>query len=180
MVWSRPKAARGDLRRPGRPGAARCDRHRREPRLGARPRSPPREYRLLSKRTRQVLATEAGVGVEAVESGRHRGQARPFGFERLEDRPVPELRMSVGPGIGDALVEEPGFHLLVALQPDPRGEEALPDQPYLVLDLSLLPGPMPACRRQGRRDSGAHLLEAAMVGRSLPRRSSSTAVFMLS
>ena len=47
--------------------------------------------------------------------------------------------MAVGLGVGDTAVEQPAIHLRVALEPQPRGEEALPDQAHLVLDLPLLP-----------------------------------------
>jgi hypothetical protein len=42
-------------------------------------------------------------------------------------------------GVGNAPVRQPGVHLLVALEPQPRREEALADDPDLVLDLTLLP-----------------------------------------
>jgi hypothetical protein len=47
--------------------------------------------------------------------------------------------MPVRLGIGHALVEQPGVQLVVALDPQPRREEAFAHQPDLVLDLSLLP-----------------------------------------
>ena len=47
-------------------------------------------------------------------------------------------------GIGDAFIEQPGAHLVVALEPQPGREEALTDEPDLVLDLTLLPA---RCRR---------------------------------
>ena len=66
-------------------------------------------------------------------------------------------------GVGDAFVEQPGVQLVVALEAQPRREEALAHQPDLVLDLPLLPA--------GRRRAGdrldeimaAHLQEAAIV-----------------
>ena len=47
-------------------------------------------------------------------------------------------------GIGDAFIEQPGANLVVALKPQPGREEALTDEPDLVLDLTLLPA---RCRR---------------------------------
>src|SRR5260370_28690302 len=44
----------------------------------------------------------------------------------------------------DAFIEQPGAHLVVALEPQPGREEALTDEPDLVLDLVLLPA---RCRR---------------------------------
>ena len=41
--------------------------------------------------------------------------------------------------MGDAPVEQPSVHLLVAPEPQARREEALPNQADLVLDLPLLP-----------------------------------------
>ena len=43
------------------------------------------------------------------------------------------------PGVGDALVQEPGVELVVGLEAQPRGEEPTADDPDLVLDLPLLP-----------------------------------------
>ena len=83
-------------------------------------------------------------------------------------------------GIGDALVQQPGIQLVVALDPQPRREEALAHQPDLVLDLTLLPARR---RRAGDRIDqivAAHLQEAPVVGRSRPTKIVSTAVFMLS
>ena len=66
-------------------------------------------------------------------------------------------------GVGDAVVEQPGVQLLVALEPQPRREEALAHQADLVLDLALLPARR---RRAGDRLDqvvAAHLQEAAIV-----------------
>ena len=62
------------------------------------------------------------------------------------------------------LIEQPGVQLVVALDPQPRREEALAHQPDLVLDLTLLPARR---RRAGDRLDqvvAAHLQEAAIVG----------------
>src|SRR5215211_8713482 len=56
--------------------------------------------------------------------------------------------MAVRLGVGNALVGEPGVHLVVIFEPQPRREEAFTDQPDLVLDLPLLPT---RCRRAGDR-----------------------------
>ena len=66
-------------------------------------------------------------------------------------------------GIGDAFIEQPGVHLVVALEPQPRREEPLADQTDLILDLTLLPA---RGRRAGDRLDQvvtAHLQEAAIV-----------------
>jgi hypothetical protein len=50
-------------------------------------------------------------------------------------------------GIGDAFIEQPGAHLVVALEPQPGREEAVENQVEnqvgLVCDPS--PSPIPAC-----------------------------------
>ena len=69
--------------------------------------------------------------------------------------------MRLGPG--QAFVEQPGVQLVVALEPQPRREEALADEADLVLDLALLPA---RGRRAGDRLDEmmrAHLEEAAIV-----------------
>ena len=69
--------------------------------------------------------------------------------------------MRLGPG--DAFVHQPGVQLVVALEPQPRREEALAHEPDLVLDLALLPA---RCRRASDRLDKmmrAHLQEAAIV-----------------
>ena len=114
-------------------------------------------------------------------TGRHR--ERGFGRSASNTSQIVcsrELGMPVRLGVGDALVEQPGVQLVVALHPQPRREEPLADQPDLVLDLPLLPARR---RRAGDRLDqvmAAHLQEAAIVGRSLPTKIVSTAVFMLS
>ena len=66
-------------------------------------------------------------------------------------------------GIGDAFIKQPGVHLVVGLEPQPRREEPLADEPNLVLDLPLLPA---GSRRAGHRFNevvAAHLQKAAIV-----------------
>ena len=45
----------------------------------------------------------------------------------------------MGFGVGDAFVQQPGVQLVEGFEPQPWREEALPDEPNLILDLSLLP-----------------------------------------
>jgi len=52
--------------------------------------------------------------------------------------------MAMHLGVGDAFIEQPGVQLIEVLEPQPRREEPLADQPDLVLDLTLLPA---RCRR---------------------------------
>jgi hypothetical protein len=66
-------------------------------------------------------------------------------------------------GMGDAFIEQPRVHLVVGPEPQPWCEEALTDQPDLVLDMTLLPA---RCRRAGDwidQVMAAHLQEAAIV-----------------
>ncbi len=42
-------------------------------------------------------------------------------------------------GVGDALIQQPGVQLVEGFEPQPRREEALPNQPNLILNLPLLP-----------------------------------------
>ena len=101
--------------------------------------------------------------MEAVEPARIGNELRPLRLEHLPDRLLGQLRMAMRLGVGDALVEQPGIQLVVALEPQPRREEALTHQPDLVLDLALLPA---RGRRAGDRIDqvvAAHLQEAAIV-----------------
>jgi hypothetical protein len=54
------------------------------------------------------------------------------------DRLLGVLGVVMRLGVGDAPVEQPAAHLLVALEAQPRREEALAHEPDLVLDLPLL------------------------------------------
>src|SRR5436190_24154819 len=74
-----------------------------------------------------------------------------------------QLGMAMRLGVGNAPVGEPGVHLAVPFEPQPRREEALADKADLVLDLTLLP-------TRGRRAGhgiddlvAAHQQEAAIV-----------------
>src|SRR5579863_839492 len=77
--------------------------------------------------------------VESVEVAGIRDELRPFGLEHLPDCLLRQLRMAVYLRIGDAFVEQPVVQLIERFEPQARREEALADQPNLVLDLSLLP-----------------------------------------
>src|SRR5258707_2238462 len=101
--------------------------------------------------------------VEAVEPARIGNELRPLRLEGLPDRLLGQLWMAMRLGVGDAFIEQPSVHLVVGLEPQSWREEALTDEPDLVLDLTLLPA---RCRRAGDRlDHGmtAHLQETAVV-----------------
>src|SRR5271157_4156263 len=101
--------------------------------------------------------------MEASEAAAIWDQLRPFLFEDLPDRPLGPLRMGVRFRPGQTFIEEPGVQLVIALEPQPRREEAFAHEADLVLDLALLP----ARRRRAsdRLDEmmRAHLEEAAIV-----------------
>jgi hypothetical protein len=92
-----------------------------------------------------VEAHQAGLGdrrghcVEAIEPADVANQHGPLRLEHLPDRLVRKLRMLVCFGVGDAFIDQPGVQLVEVLEPQPRCEEPLSNQPDLVLDLSLLP-----------------------------------------
>ena len=77
--------------------------------------------------------------MEAVEPAGIGNQLRPLRLEHLPDRLVGQLRMTMGLGVSDALVEQPGVQLVKVPEPQPRREEPLAHEPDLVLHLSLLP-----------------------------------------
>src|SRR3954453_232922 len=111
-----------------------------------------------------VEAHQAGLrdrrrrAVEAIEPAGIGHQRGALGLEHRPHRLVPHLGMAMGLGMGDAAVEQPGVHLLVAREPQTRREEALAHQTDLVLDLPLLP----ARRRRAGFDQimAAHLEKA--------------------
>ena len=116
-----------------------------------------------------IKAHQAGLGdrsrhgMEAVKASGVGNQVRSLALEDLPHCLLRQLRMAMDLGVGDALVQQPGVHLRVALEPQSRGEEALADHPDLVLDLTLLP---PRRRRAGGRIDqivAAHLQEAAVI-----------------
>jgi len=101
--------------------------------------------------------------VESVEAAAIADEPRALLFEHLPDRLFALFGMGVRLGPDDAFVDEPGVQFAVALDLEPRREEALAHEADLVLDLALLP----ACRRRAgdRLDEmvRAHLEEAAIV-----------------
>src|SRR6202451_4887372 len=101
--------------------------------------------------------------MEPVEAAAIGNELGPLLLEHLPDRLVGSLGMAVRLGPGDAFVHEPGVQLVVALEPQPRREEALTHEPDLVLDLALLPARR--WRASDRLDEmmRAHLTEAAIV-----------------
>src|SRR5208282_3544324 len=101
--------------------------------------------------------------MEAVETAAIRDQFGPLLFEDLPDRLVRPFGMGMRFGPGQTLIEEPGVQLVIALDAQARGEEALAHEADLVLDLALLPARR---RRAGDRLDKmvrAHLEEAAIV-----------------
>ena len=101
--------------------------------------------------------------MEPVEAAAIGNELRPLLLEHLPDRLVGPLGMGMRLGPGDAFVHEPGVQFVVALEPQPRREEALAHEADLVLDLALLPARR---RRAGDRLDKmmrAHLEEAAIV-----------------
>ena len=101
--------------------------------------------------------------MEAVEAPAIFDQFRPFLFEDLPDRPLALLLMGMRLRPGQAFVDQPRVEFVVALEPQPRSEEALANKADLALDLSFLP---PRSRRAGHRFDQvmrAHLEEAAIV-----------------
>src|SRR5208283_5491941 len=101
--------------------------------------------------------------VESVEAPAIADEPRPLLLEHLPDRLPALLGMGVSLGPDDTFVDEPGVQLPVALDLEPRREEALANEADLVLDLTLLPA---RSRRAGDRLDEvvrAHLEEAAIV-----------------
>src|SRR6478672_3363550 len=101
--------------------------------------------------------------MESVEPARIGNELVPLRLKHLPDRLLGQLRMTMRLGVGNALVGEPGVHLVVALEAQPWREEALAHEPDLVLDLTLLPTRR---RRAGDRIDeimAAHLQEATIV-----------------
>ena len=77
--------------------------------------------------------------MEAVEGTAIADQLAALLLEHVPDRALRLVDMAVCLGPGDAPVEQPGVHLLVAPEAQPRRQEALAHQPNLVLNLPLLP-----------------------------------------
>ena len=86
---------------------------------------------------------EAGLGyrrrhgVETVEGNDVRNKARALFFQHLPDRLVPHLRVRVRPGVGQTAIFEPGVQFGIGFELRSRHEEPSPQDPDLVLDLTL-------------------------------------------
>src|SRR4029434_5261362 len=92
--------------------------------------------------------------MESIEPARIGNELGPLRLEHLPDYLLGQFRMAVRLGVGDTLVGEPGIHLVVGLEPQSRREEALADEPHLVLD----PPPLTAgCSRSGECAAGRHV-----------------------
>jgi hypothetical protein len=74
---------------------------------------------------------------EAMEWPAQFHQARPLVLEYIPDRPVLELRLVGSPGVGDALIFQPGVQLNQALHPRLGTEQQIAQIADLVLDLSV-------------------------------------------
>src|SRR6516162_3533054 len=92
--------------------------------------------------------------METIKAASIRHKLLPFFFEDVPDCFVGDLGVEMGLCIEDALVNEPGIHLVIALESQARREEALTRQTDLVLDLPFLPA-------SGRRAS--HRLDEIMA-----------------
>jgi hypothetical protein len=100
--------------------------------------------------------------VEAVEAAAIGDQLMTLRLERLPDRLLRYLRVLVRLGVSDALVQQPGIQLVVALDPQARCEEPLPHQAHLVLDLALLPARRRGAGGRLHQIVATHLGEAAI------------------
>jgi hypothetical protein len=70
-----------------------------------------------------IEAHQAGLGdrcrhrMESIEPAGIGDQLWPLRLEHLPDRLLGQLRVAMRLGIGDAFIEQPGVHLVVALEP---------------------------------------------------------------
>ena len=93
-----------------------------------------------------VEADQAGLRyrgrhrMEAIEAAGIGDEPGALILEHVPDGALLELGMLVGPGIGNAAVEQPGVQLLKALHPQPGRKEALAHHANLVLDPRLRGG----------------------------------------
>jgi hypothetical protein len=101
--------------------------------------------------------------VEPVEGTNIGHEMRPLGLEHLPDCLVALFGMAVRLGIGHALVQEPGVQLIQASDPQAWREEPFPDQPDLVLDLTLLPARGRGAGGRLDKKVAAHLQEPTIV-----------------
>ena len=79
------------------------------------------------------------AGMKAIEAADAWNQMRPFGFKHLPDRLIGYLRMLVGFGVSNTLVEQQAVQLFQALDPQDGCEEPLTNQADLILHLAFLP-----------------------------------------
>jgi hypothetical protein len=116
-----------------------------------------------------VEAHEAGLRdrrlhlMEAVEAATIRHKLLPFFFEDIPDRFVGDLGVAMGLCVEDALVKEPGVHLVIALKSQARREEALARQSDLVLDLPFFPASGRCASHRLDEIVAAHLRKPAIV-----------------
>ena len=101
--------------------------------------------------------------MEPVEAAPIGNELGTLFLEHLPDRSVGLFGMGMRLGPGDAFVHEPGVQLVVALEPQPRREEAPTHEPDLVLDLTLLPARRRRASDRLDKMVRAHLQEAAIV-----------------
>src|ERR1700752_1992172 len=100
--------------------------------------------------------------MEAVESATIWHKLLPLFFEHIPDRFVGDLGMAMGLCIEDAVVNEPGVHLVIALKSQARREEALTRQTDLVLDLPLFPASRRRASHRLDEIMAAHLCKTAV------------------
>ena len=149
---------------PRRPGAVRSARHRRGSPPAARPHGP----------TPSIGCCRSGPGRSSTPRPAPRGSRRSGRHRRTRlGRSASNISQTVcsrssgwrcASRVGDALVEQPGVQLLVALHPHSRREEPLAHQPDLILDLALLPSRGWRAGHRINQIVAAHLQEAAVVG----------------
>jgi hypothetical protein len=60
--------------------------------------------------------------VEAIEATGVGHKLRAFRLERLPDRLLRQFRVAMGFGASDAFIEQPGVHLVIGLEAQPRRE----------------------------------------------------------
>jgi hypothetical protein len=77
--------------------------------------------------------------MESVEATAIADELGPLFLEDLPHGPLGSLGMGVRLGVSDASVGQPGVQFVVALEPQPRREEALAHETDLVLHLAFLP-----------------------------------------
>src|ERR1700745_467083 len=101
--------------------------------------------------------------MEAIEATTIGNKLRAFLFEHLPHHVIGTLRMRMRLGVSDALVEQPGVQLVVALYSQPWREEALAHQANLVLHLTFLPAGSWWAGDRIHQVMCAHLQKAAVV-----------------